>query len=124
MKQSLKPGTKPLISQETIDLLSDHDDEDITVCTNEFDRIISETNLQIKHFGFLRDLDVAVFILNNSKIIQRKLSDYPLLESALDYDLYQYQVSEYGIHWPDIDADLSLRGFLMEEALKLAMSKT
>ena len=120
MKQSSKPGTKPLISRELADLLADPSDEDITIYNDEFDKVISETNLRIKHFGFLRDLDIAVFVLNNSRIIQRKLSAFPELEKAMDYDLLQYQVSDFGIHWPDLDADLSLRGFLMEEAVRLA----
>ena len=119
MIPSLKPGNKPLISKELADLLADPRDEDITTYNDEFDKIISETNLEIKHFDFWRDLDVAIFILNNSRIIQRRLSAFPELEKATDYDLLQYQGSDFGIHWPDIDVDLSLRGFLMEEAVKL-----
>jgi hypothetical protein len=104
-------------------MLSDDKNEDLVVYDDEFDKIIHETDLKIKHFGFLRDLDVAVFVLNNSRIIQRKLSDFPELHAAIDYHLLQYQVSASGIHWPDIDYDLSLRGFLMEEALKLASQR-
>lgn len=123
MKQSFKPGMTPLISKELVDMLSDDENEELVVLNDEFDKIIHETDLKIKHFGFLRDLDVAVFVLNNSRIIQRKLTDFPELHDAIDYQLMQYQVSDSGIHWPEIDYDLSLRGFLMEEALKLASHK-
>lgn len=123
MKQSFIPGMTPSISKKLADILSGDDNEELVVHYDEFDKIIHETDLKIKHFGFLRDLDVAVFVLNNSRIIQRKLSDFPELEAAIDYQLMQYRVSDSGIHWPDIDYDLSLRGFLMEEALKLASQK-
>lgn len=114
---------KPSISKELSDILADDMNEDIMVCNDEFDKIIIETNLKIKHFGFLTDLDIVLFFLNNGQIIQRKLSDFPQLHNAIEYHLDQYQISDYGIHWPEIDFDLSLRGFLMEEALKLATSK-
>ncbi len=43
---------------------------------------------------------------------------YPLLANASDEALAQYAVSKSGIHWPELDADLSLRGLLMSELVK------
>jgi hypothetical protein len=115
-----KPGIQPSMSKELTELLSGRDDYDIVVDTDELDKIILSNNLKIRHFTVFRDLDLVAFILNNKRIIQRSLSSYPVLEKAIDYDLYQYQISDSGIHWPEIDADMSLRGLLLEETVKLA----
>jgi hypothetical protein len=115
-----KPGIQPSMSKELTELLSGRDDHDIVVDTDELDKIILSNNLKIRHFTVFRDLDLVAFILNNKRIIQRSLSSYPVLEKAIDYDLYQYQISDSGIHWPEIDADMSLRGLLLEETVKLA----
>ncbi|TLU99612.1 DUF2442 domain-containing protein [Dyadobacter luticola] len=77
--------------------------------------MILESGLQIRHFGFARDLDLALFILNDKRVITRPLSSFPYLDKAQDYDLDQYRVSESGIHWPDLDADISLRGLLQDD---------
>ncbi|NIJ53400.1 DUF2442 domain-containing protein [Dyadobacter arcticus] len=122
MKKSFKPGIPPLMSKDLIDLFADNEDGDITIDTDDFDKIISSNNLRIKHFISFRDLDLAVFILNNRKIIQRPLSSYAILEKALEQELSHYHVSDSGIHWPDLDADISLRGLLIEETVKLAVA--
>lgn len=119
MEPSLKPGIQPSVSKELMDMLSAPEDESVVKVFDEFDRIIESGNLRIHDFGFSRDLDMAIFILNNKRIIQRALSSFPDLEKAEDYHLHQYQLSDYGIHWPDLDADISLRGFLVEETIKL-----
>ena len=119
MKPLLKPGIPPLMSKDLMDLLSDAEDDVAISTSDDFDKIIESSSLRIHDFGFSRDLDLAIFILNNKRIIQRPLSSFPILEQAEDYNLYQYQCSDYGIHWPDLDADISLRGFLVEETKKL-----
>lgn len=120
MKTSFKPGTRPSISKDLAEFLSGKDDNEIVIDSDDLDRIILSNNLRISHFTVFRDLDLVAFVLNNKRIIQRPLSLYPVLEKAIDYDLYQYQISDSGIHWPEIDADLSLRGLLLEETIKLA----
>ncbi|WP_229253718.1 DUF2442 domain-containing protein [Dyadobacter sp. NIV53] len=121
MKKSSKSGMKPLISKELTELLNDNDNNDVIVSTDEFDKIIKDNHLKIQRFAFFKDLDLVIFILNNRRIIQRPLSSYPILEQAIEEKLNQYKVSDYGIHWPEIDADLSLRGLLLEETVKLAV---
>ncbi|WP_128546548.1 DUF2442 domain-containing protein [Larkinella soli] len=56
-----------------------------------------------------------IVILNNRRIISRLLSSYALLNNAADDQLTEYELSDSGIHWPALDADLSRRGLLMEE---------
>jgi len=121
MKRSSKSGIKPLISKELTALLASNDDDEISPKFDEFDKIIMDNHLKIQRFVFFRELDLVIFVLNNRRIIQRPLSLYPILEHSNEHELNQYQVSDYGIHWSGIDADLSLRGLLLEETVKLAV---
>lgn len=40
-----------------------------------------------------------------------KYSDYPRLALATDEERKKYTLSYFGIHWPEIDEDLSFDGF-------------
>lgn len=85
---------------------------------DEFDRLIQRENLRIIRFVWIRELDLALFVLNNRRIVSQTLSAYRELNTASDEDLGAYNLSESGIHWPALDADLSLRGLLMTEIVK------
>ncbi|WP_143828734.1 DUF2442 domain-containing protein [Dyadobacter fermentans] len=115
MKKSFKAGTTPSISKELQILLTEAGDDDVIDIADDLDRMILDSGLQIRHFGFARDLDLALFILTNKRVITRSLSSFPDLKKAEDYDLDQYRISEMGIHWPELDVDISLRGLLQEE---------
>jgi hypothetical protein len=71
---------------------------------------------------FNQDLDIMLILLNNKKILQRKVSMTERLKSASLEQLQNYEVSRTGIYRPDIDEDLSLRGFLKEEMLNVLKS--
>ncbi|SEI73076.1 Protein of unknown function [Dyadobacter sp. SG02] len=115
MKKSFKPGITPSISKQLQTLLSEAGDDDVIDIADDMDRMILDSGLQIRHFGFARDLDLALFILNDKRVITRPLSSFPFLEKAEDWDLDQYTISQSGIHWTILDADISLRGLLQEE---------
>jgi hypothetical protein len=117
METSFKPGMTPSISDELQAFLNEANDEEVVEIADDLDRLIQEKGLKIRHFGFARDLDLALFILSDTKIITRPLSSFPYLKNAIDWDLDQYTVSETGIHWPNLDADISLRGLLQEEKI-------
>ncbi|MBQ6210441.1 MAG: DUF2442 domain-containing protein [Prevotella sp.] len=56
--------------------------------------------------------DTAVWIrTDEGKEACELLSDYPRLKSATPEQLQNYETDEFGIHWPDIDEDLSFEGF-------------
>lgn len=116
MTQSSKHGTVPLVSNRLAAFLQDEDDAVLTIEGDEFDQLITRENLQIGKFTFFRDLDLMLVILTNRRIISRPLSAYPFLNKATDDQLSDYAISAFGIHWNTLDADLSLRGFLVEEA--------
>jgi hypothetical protein len=86
------------------------------------DKIIFEDGLRIKSAYFDKDLDVMLILLSNGKILKRKISVFKRLEQAGLNELMKYEISKSGIHWPTIDEDLSLRGFLKEEMLNAVVN--
>jgi len=86
------------------------------------DKLIYEDGLRIKALHFHPDLNLMLIILNNGKVLQRTLSYSERLVKATEKQLNRYEFigKGTGIHWPDIDEDLSLRGFLQEELSQIA----
>jgi hypothetical protein len=82
------------------------------------DKMIFEDSLKIVSVYFHKELDVMLILLNNRKILERKISMSDRLARATENQLQNYEVSRTGIHWPALDEDLSLRGFLKEEMVK------
>lgn len=118
MMTSSNPGAKHSVSNRLQNYLQTADDEVVLPYQDEFDRFIARENLQIVRAAFFRDIDMMLIILSNRLVISRPLSAYPFLEQADDTQLVTYYLTISGIHWPAIDADLSLRGFLIEEAMQ------
>lgn len=118
MTQSSKNGAVPSVNNRLAAFLQDEDDTVFAVQGDEFDRLIARENLRIGKFAFFRDLDLMLVILTNRRIISRPLSAYSFLNTATDDQLADYAISASGIHWNSLDADLSLRGFLVEEAVQ------
>jgi len=67
-----------------------------------------------------KSLDLLVLILNNGKHIQTNLSLYPNLKSATQENLENWTLigNGIGMHWRNLDEDLSQKGFIKEIALK------
>lgn len=84
------------------------------------DQLIFEDGLRIKNIWFDQDLDLIAVLLNNKKILQRPISDFERLKNASKAQLENYVNDGTGIHWPDLDEDLSLRGFLKYELAHFA----
>ncbi len=54
----------------------------------------------------------AVYIeLNNGAVGKEMFTDYHRLLNASEEQRNNYHISHFGIHWPDIDEDLSFQGF-------------
>ncbi len=111
---------KPSISKKTQEYLKSlknevdrpqfhYDENDPT------DLLIFEEGLRIKNLYIDSDLDLLVIILNNGKIIRRTITEFRLLNQAKAEQLSDYENDGFGIHWPQLDEDLSLRGFLLTE---------
>lgn len=85
--------------------------------------IIFEKGLRIVALHFHKSLDLMLIVLNNKKVLAQKLSGSERLKTATEAQLSNYRLISKGIgvHWPDVDEDLSLKGFLREEISGLSM---
>jgi hypothetical protein len=83
------------------------------------DKRILEEGLRIQSLHFNLEMNLMLIVLNNRKVLQRDLSDFPLLKDATSEQLNTYELSRTGVHWPSLDEDLSLRGFLKHEMLNV-----
>lgn len=86
------------------------------------DQFIREHRLSIQKLFFDMDMDLMLVVLNNRKILKERLSKYAALYRATAAQLQAYEISPMGVHWPELDADLSLKGFL-ESALFSAVEQ-
>ncbi len=59
---------------------------------------------------WLTDSDVWVE-LNDGRRAKERFSDYSRLANANDAQRAGYVVSYFGLHWPELDEDLSFDGF-------------
>jgi hypothetical protein len=92
---------------------------------NNFDSIeqlIYDEGIRIKEIDVHPDMDMLLIILNTGSVLQEKLSRYTRLKGAPTDDLMNYQLigKGTGIHWPELDEDLSLKGFLRNSILTQA----
>lgn len=67
--------------------------------------------------AFVKDL--MQVSLSDGRILSVPLAWYPRLANAKPKQLKNFEISPggYGIHWPDLDEDLSVYGFLFPRGL-------
>ncbi len=87
--------------------------------TDPLDQLIFEKGLRIHQVWFDKSLDLIILLLNNRKILKRPISDFKRLATASEQQLHNFENDGIGIHWPDVDEDLSLRGFLKYELARM-----
>jgi hypothetical protein len=78
------------------------------------ERLIFEKGLRIKTVFIENDLDILILVLNDGTVLKFKVSGFPGLSSARSEQLQKWELRNGGIglHWPELDEDLSLYGFL------------
>ena len=86
------------------------------------DAMIFEEGLRIQRLFFDQDIDLMLVVLNNKMIIKASISKFKRLRDATLEQLQHYEISRTGVHWPVLDEDLSLRGFL-KQAIRAAMQQ-
>jgi hypothetical protein len=96
---------------------------------NKFDaieKLIYEEGIHIEAVDMHPELDVMLVILNTKAVLHRRISAYKLLATADKAALLTYEINTNGtgIHWPLIDEDLSLKGFLRDELLSVVKKDT
>ncbi|MEM9338032.1 MAG: DUF2442 domain-containing protein [Bacteroidota bacterium] len=77
------------------------------------DQLIIENNLEIAGLNFYPQIDLMLIVLNNKKVLKESISKFKLLKGATKEQLENYHISRTGVHWEELDEDLSLRGFLI-----------
>jgi hypothetical protein len=87
---------------------------------NKFDSIeqlIYDEDLRIETVDIHPELDLLLVILNTKAVLRQRLSSYERLKTGNPSALLQYELigGGTGIHWPLLDEDLSLKGFLRDE---------
>jgi hypothetical protein len=88
---------------------------------DSIERLIYEEGLRIETIDFHPDLDLMLVVLNTKVVLQHHISTYKLLKSADPTTLRQFELigNGTGVHWPSLDEDLSLKGFLKDELKKI-----
>lgn len=94
---------------------------------NKYDaleQVIIRDGLRIKAVHLHKDLDLMLIVLNNGKILRRAISSSKLLKMATEEQLNDYRLigNGVGIHWAQLDEDLSLKGFLQEELSRVIVA--
>ena len=81
------------------------------------DQLIFDEGLRIEAVDIHPALDMMLIILNTKAVLHQKISSYKGINTQ-NYDaLLQFELigGGTGIHWPVLDEDLSLKGFLRDE---------
>ncbi len=96
--------------------------------TNKYDaieKLIYDEGLRIEAIDFHPGLDVMLVVLNTKAVLHQRISSYKLLFSADKQALLQYELTGNGtgVHWPLLDEDLSLKGFLQDELRNVVTSE-
>lgn len=95
-----------------------------TSINNQYDAIeslIKSEGLRIEALDFHPELDMLLVILNTKVALSQRISAYPSLKEADKEQLQKYKLigGGTGVHWPLLDEDLSLKGFLQRELMKI-----
>ena len=98
----------------------------MSTLVNKYDaieKLILEEKLKIVSVDFHSELDLMLVLLNSKAVLHQRLSAYPSLKNADKKALLNFEIiaDGKGIHWPLLDEDLSLKGFLKDE-LRSAVS--
>ncbi len=115
MKYSVSKST-----EEFLNSLANRVEEDVVNYVSgrdELDSLILQEKVQISNLFIDQSLNLMLIVLSNSKVIKRKISDFDTLMKASSSQLMNFENDGMGLHWPDLDFDLSLKGFLQFELI-------
>jgi len=93
--------------------------------SDPIDRLIIDGGLRIKDVYIRKDLDLLMVVLNNGSTVRSTVSMHRRLKGAKQSVLEQWQLigGGRGIHWEMLDEDLSLRGFIVDSAMRNAVEE-
>ncbi len=98
------------------------------ISANNFDaieKLIHDEALRIEKVDIHPELDIMLIILNTKAVLHQRLSSHEGLKTQETRALLQYELigGGTGIHWPLLDEDLSLKGFLRDELRNVVKNK-
>jgi hypothetical protein len=93
---------------------------------DSLESIIHMDGLAIQEIDFHPKLDLMLIVLNTKAVLQQQLSHYPLLAKSSVEQLQNYELmaNGTGVHWPALDEDLSLKGFLQDEIRRVVKNNS
>ena len=71
---------------------------------------ILHDNVQFKATSVVCTASDLIVMFEDGRKLSTPLAWYPRLEKAKEKELSHYEINAYGIHWPEIDEDLSFEG--------------
>ncbi|TDW95809.1 DUF2442 domain-containing protein [Dinghuibacter silviterrae] len=85
------------------------------------ENLIFQGGIRIQALDIKPELDLMTIYLNTRAILSQHISSYRILRNAEKSQLLQYELigGGTGVHWPLLDEDLSLKGFLQDELRKV-----
>lgn len=92
---------------------------------NLFERLIFEKGLRAVDLRFYKKQDLIVVVLNNRKVLEVSLSDYPILKKAPDNILNDWKPVRGGVgfEWKSLNYDVSLKNLLESNTQDSVMPK-
>lgn len=90
--------------------------------TSTLDKLVFEANLKAKHVVVDKDLDLILVVLNNGAVLSVRISEFPRLKKASKKKLQDYRLiaNGIGVHWNQIDEDISVKGLIQKAAIAAA----
>ena len=91
--------------------------------TDPIDKLIFEKGLRISYLMIDKKLDLLAAVLNNGKVLQFRISDYPRLKKATAKQLGKWKLISkgVGVEWEELDEDLSIKGMIKTTAINGAL---
>jgi hypothetical protein len=88
--------------------------------SNSIDQLIFEKGIRIADVIIRKKPDIIIVLLNTGHILKLQLSDFPHLKKSSEKSLNEWRLigGGIGIHWKEIDEDLSLKGFIASSSEK------
>jgi len=110
-------------------LLASFNDEELvnfySAGMEQLEKLIHIEGIRIKAVHFHKDLDLMLIVLNNRKVLLSPLSVSNILADANESQLHTYELigDGVGIHWPELDEDISLKE-LSKTEIRLSVQKS
>ena|SRR5438128_3588941 len=74
---------------------------------------VAETELEVEATGVTVTDDALIVELEDGRTISAPLQWYPRLRYGTPEERANVEIGPFGIHWPDLDEDISVRGLIL-----------